>query len=208
MIRQIPIQGFDNNFSYFIENGKDIAVVDPGDTDHLISEIRLDGLNVKMILLTHSHFDHVSGVQKLVERFGVPVYVHKHAAKRLNLKENMTVFIDEGDILRLDGLKIKVLYTPGHIDDAVCFYIEEHGHLITGDTLFVEGCGRADLEGSNVEDLWESLQRIMKLPQSTKVYPGHHYGSIPISTIGFEKANNRFFKCKDFEEFRKERMGY
>jgi len=208
MIRQIPIKGFDNNFSYFIEKGKDIAVVDPGDVGHLISEIKLDGLNVKMILLTHSHFDHVSGVNEMIEHFGVPVYIHKNAVKKLNVKDNMTIFLEDGEVLNLSGLPIKVLHTPGHIDDAVCFYIKEDGHLITGDTLFVERCGRADLEGSNVKDLWKSLQRIMKLPDSTKVYPGHHYGSIPVSTIAFEKANNRFFKCNNFEEFRKERMGY
>ncbi len=208
MIRQIPIDGFDDNFSYFIESGKNIAVVDPGDVDHLIAEINQDELIVKMILITHSHADHVSGVVDMAKKYGVPVYIHKNAKGRLEIMNEMVVFVEEGEEIVLGGLKIKVMHTPGHIDDAVCFYVKDDGHLITGDTVFVEGCGRADLDGSDVEELWKSIKRIKALPNDTKIYPGHDYGSKPVSTVGFEKKHNRFFKCEDFEAFRKVRMGY
>lgn len=208
MIRQIPIDGYDDNFSYFIENGKAIAVVDPGDVDHLIAEIEQDCLEVKMVLITHSHHDHVEGVAEMVKHFGVPVYMHKNAERRVeDVEEEMTVLVEDGEKIRLGDGVIEVMHTPGHIDDAVCFYVRDEGALITGDTLFVEGCGRADLEGSNVEDLWKSLKKLKKMPDKTRVYPGHNYGSKPVSDIAWEKKHNRFLKCVDFESFKKLRLG-
>lgn len=210
MIRQIPINGFDSNFSYFVSDRGKVAVVDPGDVDHLIYEIEEGGFEVSAIWLTHSHFDHTSGVREMVNRFAVPVYMHKNARGRVEIEDEMTVFLQDGDKLKVGGLRFNVLWTPGHIDDAVCFYREpgegEPGALISGDTLFVEGCGRADLANSDVEDLWRSLCRLKALPDSVKVYPGHDYGSKHVSDIAWEKAHNKFLKCKSLEEFRKIRL--
>lgn len=212
MIQQIPIGGFDNNFSYFIGDGASpkIAIVDPANVDHLLSEIQEASLEPSMILLTHSHHDHVEGVKSLVERFGIPVYMHSYARARVEVQEGFVVEIDDGEKLRIGGLEIKIMYTPGHIDDAVCYLIEEGEGapgVITGDTLFVEGCGRADFEDSNVEDLWKSLQKIIKLGDEVKIYPGHDYGSMPVSTVGWEKENNKYLRCRDFTEFKKLRLG-
>ena len=223
MIRQIPINGFDNNFSYFIRSlekhegglreGKEIAVVDPGDVPHLVAEIEEEGLVPKMILLTHSHFDHVDGVTEMVRKYGIPVYMHKNARGKVETEEDMTVFLDDGDEVKLGELTVEVMYTPGHIDDAVCYYINakqdvEHGAggLITGDTMFVEGCGRADLEGANVDDLWSSLQKIAKLPNKVRIYPGHDYGSKPVSDVAWEKKHNGYLRCKSVDEFRNMRL--
>ncbi|MFC1616509.1 MBL fold metallo-hydrolase [Patescibacteria group bacterium] len=209
MVKQIRIRGFDNNFSYFVGDkaSKEIAIVDPDDADLLLAEINHGNYVPKMVLITHSHFDHVGGVAELVRHFQIPVYMHKNAENRVDIADDQKKTVKDGDIIKVGELEIKVLHTPGHIDDAVCYYIPkdkaEDGvpKLLTGDTLFVEGCGRADLSGSNVEDLYKTLQKLKKLPDETKVYPGHDYGSKPVSTIGWEKEHNRYFLCKDFDEF-------
>ena len=145
----------------------------------------------------------------LVEKYKIPVYFHKNAMPKIGVEAGLARTVDDEDVIEMDGVKILVMHTPGHIDDAVCYYISGENSddkipkLITGDTLFVEACGRADLNGSNVEDLYKSLQRIKKLSDETEVYPGHDYGSIPISTIAHEKKHNRFLRCANVEEFRK-----
>lgn len=209
MVWQIAINGYDNNFSYFVGDieSRHVAVVDPGDVGHLVSELDSENLTPLMVLLTHSHADHTSGVDEMMKRFGIPVYMHKNAQDRVEVPGNMVVLIDDGDIVKVGGLQLEVLHTPGHIDDAVCFYVpkeqDENGipRLITGDTLFVEACGRADLENSNVEHLYESLQRIKKFPDETKIYPGHDYGSKLVSNLAWEKENNKFLRCETLEEF-------
>jgi hydroxyacylglutathione hydrolase len=216
LIRQIPIGGFDNNFSYFLheEGEKGIAIVDPGDIPHLEAEISQDMLVPKMVLLTHTHFDHVSGVNEIVEKYGIPVFMHSAGRGRLEVSDEMCVFLEDNEVVDLGKIKIKVLYTPGHIDDSVCYFIDAKNaddskpKLVSGDTLFVEGCGRADLEFSDVRALYESLQRLKTLPDETKVYPGHDYGSKPVSDIVWEKKHNKYMLCKSFEEFRKVRMGH
>ncbi len=208
MLRQIHVGGFDDNFSYFIEDSdsKNIAIVDPSNIQLLEEEIRKNFLNPKMILLTHSHFDHTEGVAELVQKLAVPVYMHDNARGRVNVPDAMSVYIKDGEKIKLGDINIDVIYTPGHIDDAVCFYIKEFKSLITGDTVFVEGCGRADLEFSNVEDLFKSLQKIKKLPKETKVFPGHDYGKKQWSTIEYEKKHNPYFKVNTLDDFIKLRI--
>lgn len=209
MIKQIAIRGFDKNFSYFVgdEDSREIVVVDPGDTDHLVAEINLHGYKVKGILITHSHFDHIEGIGPMLEYFEVPVYMHKNAEDRVEAAGKFAMYLDEGNQLKVGELMIDVMHTPGHIEDAVCYLVKEDNGLITGDTLFVEGCGRADRPGADPEKLYKSLQRLKELPVDMKVYPGHDYGSRKVSTIGWELKKNRFMLCDSLEAFLKERMG-
>ncbi len=214
MIKQIAIRGFDNNFSYFLGDSqtKEIAILDPGDTDHLIAAINHEDFIPKMVLITHSHFDHTEGIPAMLEEYDLPVFVHENAKGRLNIPEEKIHYLKDLEEISIGNLKVDVIYTPGHIDDAVCFYIKSEnsedgvGKLITGDTVFVEGCGRADLENSNVEDLYKSLEKIKTMPLDTIIYPGHNYGSSPTSTIGKELKRNKYFLCNDFEEFKKLRL--
>lgn len=187
MIMQVAVEGFDRNFSYFVVSGREAFVVDPSDVPKLVEVMEENDLVLKGILVTHGHFDHVAGVEELVAKFGVPVY------SRANL--------GDGEELVLGDVRIKVIYTPGHCDDAVCFLVDGKA-LLTGDTLFVEHIGRADFENSSIEDFWQSLARLMALDDKVVVYPGHDYGSRPSSTIGYEKAHNKYLLCADFEEFR------
>lgn len=198
-VQQIAINGYDRNFSYFVndESTKDIAIVDPGDISLLEQIIDEGNWRPKMILLTHSHHDHVEAVAPLVAHYDIPVYLHENAMDRVDVPSRLIRLINDGTKIALGNLKIEVLYTPGHIDDAVCFYISAEQaldgtpKLLTGDTLFVEGCGRSDFPLSNPTDLKASLRRISQLPNNTEVFPGHDYGSKPISTIEWEKVQNR-----------------
>ena len=165
-----------------------------------------------MILLTHSHFDHVEGVKTFTQKYKIPVYMHMNARGRVKVQQEHERYVNDGDTILVGKLEVGVIHTPGHIDDSVCYFIsakqEADGipKLITGDTLFVEGCGRADFPGSSVKDLYNSLERLKRLPEQTLVYPGHDYGSKPVSDIASEKKHNKYFLCKSFEEFKTKRM--
>ena len=215
MITQLAVGGLDNNFSYFVNDGvgNEIAVVDPaGDIDDMLAEIYANKFQPIMVLLTHSHFDHAEGVEALIQKYKIPVYMHMNARGRVEVPEEHGRYVSDGDTIIVGKLAIEVLYTPGHIDDSVCYFISAKQEvdgipkLITGDTLFVEGCGRADLQHSSVKDLYSSLERLKKMPDETLVYPGHNYGSKPVSDIAFEKKHNKYFLCKNFEEFKAKRM--
>lgn len=214
MITQLSVGGFDNNFSYFVNDGvsKEIAVVDPaGDMDDMLAEIYANKFQPSAVLLTHSHPDHVEGVEALLQKYKIPVYMHMNARGRVEVPQELERFVNDGNTISIGKLSVEVMYTPGHIDDAVCYYIsKEHAtdgtpKLITGDTLFVEGCGRTDLPHSNIKDLYNSLERLKKLPDDTLIYCGHDYGPKPVSDIAFEKKHNKYFLCKSFDEFKTKR---
>lgn len=215
MIIQLAVGGYDNNFSYFVKDdaGKGIAVVDPaGDMDDMLAEIHANKFQPSAVLLTHSHFDHAEGVEALLKKYKIPVYMHMNARGRVEVPQELARYVNDGDIITVGKLSLEVMHTPGHIDDAVCYFISakqaEGGvaKLITGDTLFVEGCGRADLSHGSVKDLYNSLERLKKLPDETVIYCGHNYGSKPVSNVAFEKKHNKYFLCKDFMEFKTMRM--
>ena len=192
------------NFCYIIgdEDSKVGAVVDPAwEVDKLIAAAKKHDLDIKLILVTHTHADHIEGVKKMADATNATVYVHKTGEEDIkNLRVTNIKTINEGDEIDIGKIKVSVLYTPGHKPSQVCFLIDTT-KLITGDTLFVEGCGRVDMPGGDIRKQWESLQRLKQLDENIEVYPGHDYGSIKHSTIKHEKENNKFMKCDSFEEF-------
>ena len=95
---------------------------------------------------------------------------------------------------------MRALETFGHTTGGTCFLAD--GFIVTGDVLFVRGCGRTDFTGGNTAAMWSSLQRLLALPEETKVYPGHNYGPTPTSTLSSEALENPYLRCKTFEEFR------
>ncbi|MFH1653418.1 MAG: MBL fold metallo-hydrolase [Pseudomonadota bacterium] len=190
-IRQIPV-GPMMNFSYLVGDPKSgkAVIIDPcWEAEKLIARAMSDALNISFLLATHAHFDHINALEPLCEQLKIPVYVHESEADELpeGIRVEKT---KEGTIIPLGDHEFKCLHTPGHTPGSQCFLID--GNLFTGDTLFVESCGRVDLPGGDESVMRASLKRLSELPSSTIVYPGHDYGSKPSSTIDYEKKNNPF----------------
>jgi hydroxyacylglutathione hydrolase len=199
MFKQLKLGSMDN-FSYIIGDNNECFIFDPGwEVEKLVSEC--EGYKIKGIIITHVHWDHIQELDKAVKLTNALVYVHENGIEEV--KGDVKTFKD-GDVLTIGNINIKVIHTPGHNPSCCCFLFGKK--LITGDTLFVEGCGRCDLEGSDIEDQWNSLQRLKELDDDIEVYTGHDYGSKPVSTIGYEKKNNKFLTC-DKKEFINVRMG-
>ncbi len=191
MIFQQMLMGDMQNFTYIIGDEKDTvaAVVDAGeDTNEIIKAVESKGLKVIYVISTHSHFDHVWGNESLAGKTGAKIIAHK------NFPHRKDVGVDEDNVIDVGSIKIKVLYTPGHTEDAICLLVD--GKLITGDVLFVGNCGRTDLPGGDVDKMRDSLKRLMKLDDNIEVWPGHDYADRKYSTIGDEKRSNVCFKVK------------
>jgi len=189
---------------YIVSNeAGDCVVIDPGDWPERVAQI-IDNnkLNLKGILITHSHFDHISGVDALVEKYGVDVYAHKkEAAMMADFTKNLsklflgkaiqataTRYLEDGEEISFgDGLEFQVIEVPGHTENSLCYY--HNAILFSGDTLFKETVGRIDLYPGHQGDLIAYIKkRLLVLPDKTLVYPGHGEST----TIGYEKANNMF----------------
>lgn len=177
------------------EQALQAAIVDPAwEVDRLLKAAAEKGLAVKYVIDTHSHPDHIEGNQKVAEKTGAKIVAHELA----NIRKDVEV--EDGDVLSVGRLKIKIIHTPGHCPDHICLLVD--GKILTGDTLFVGECGRTDLPGGDADKLYDSLfGKLMKLDDSIEVYPGHDYGSKPHSTIGYERANNYVLKPRTREEF-------
>ena len=190
---------------YFIyqENEKKIIVVDPADKgDYLYNAFTEAGFEVAAILLTHAHFDHIWGCNKLRELSGVQVFACEDEKElcesaKLNVSEDVgrpyTVSVDwylrDGEEVTIEGMKFKVIATPGHTQGSCCYYFESDNILVSGDTLFEGSVGRTDLPTGNGATLSRSLkERLMILPDETLVFPGHGNGT----TIADEKKYNPF----------------
>lgn len=211
-IEQIAVGGFDNNLSYLIYDvdTKNACVVDPsGDLEKLLNVVEENELDLVGVLLTHTHGDHLDKLDELLRSYAIPVHVHENGKERVVSPSPVYVMRDK-ETLTLGPCQLTVMYTPGHIDDAVCFFIDAKDaadgvpKVITGDTLFVEGCGKTNKQ--DIRFLFNSLIRLKALPGETEVYPGHDYGSKPVSTIADEKKNNKYLLAEDFDEFKKLRL--
>ncbi|MGQ0534731.1 MAG: MBL fold metallo-hydrolase [Methanobacteriota archaeon] len=185
------------NFVYLLgdEDTRRAAVVDPAwDVPAILSELKSNGLRLETVLVTHGHPDHVNGVEALADATGAKVAAH--ASCKAVKKQ---VILDDDDHVLLGSLEVRVLHTPGHQPDALCFLVENR--LFTGDTLFVGECGRTDLPGSDPEAMWASLGRLSRLDPKLIVYPGHDYGHAPSSPLAYELAHNYTLKPRTKEEF-------
>jgi len=200
-IIQIPVAGTDN-FSYLVictETGKAFGV-DPGiSPESLLNVVRERGLVLEILGNTHGHNDHIAGNAEVLRATGA-----KLAASPIDVPDP-DIPLSEGSRIQVGEVIIDVLHTPGHSPGAVVF--NPPGALITGDTLFVTRCGRADFAGSDPAALYHSLLRLAAYPPETKVFPGHDYGPKPNSTIAYEREHNVYIRCPDLDSFIKLRMG-
>lgn len=194
--KQIHQRG--DNFSYVIADDatKEAAVVDSSfNASEIMHVIKSNNFKLKYIINTHGHSDHVAGNQELHSMFGGKIVAHRLA------RVNFNVVVDDGDVLKLGGVSLKVIYTPGHTPDGICLIVDGK-KLLTGDTLFVGECGRTDLSGGNSKSMYDSLfNKLLKLDDDVEVYPGHDYGANPYSTIGEERRLNYTLKPRSVEEF-------
>lgn len=211
-VTQIAVGGFDTNFSYIVgdsASGKSFIVDPSGDIEKVFAEMEVQGFEFAGILITHTHFDHIQKLEEALAHANVPVYVHTNGAGNINADDVRSV--GDGDDIPLGSGSISALYTPGHTDNSVCYYISSEEakdnvpKVITGDTLFVSRCGKTTPQ--DAPDLYESLQRLKQLPNETVIYSGHDYGATPTATIGHETDNNQYLTAPDFETFRKRRLG-
>ena len=194
--RQIQQHG--DNFSYIIADDitREAAVVDSSFNAGEITRI-LKGENLKLnyIINTHGHSDHTAGNQELRVSFGARIVAHKLSKINADLK------VEDGAIIRIGRIPVKVIHTPGHTPDGICLLVDNK-KLLTGDTLFVGECGRTDMPGGSSKRMFDSLfHKIMNLNNEVEVYPGHDYGPKPYSTIGEEKESNYTLKPRSLDEF-------
>lgn len=185
------------------EETKECAIVDPAICpDYFVSHIKSHGYIPKMILLTHAHFDHVMGIDGLVDEFQIPVYLHEEemellADPSLNLSAlfgasysyQKAQGLKDGETLSVANYEFRVIHTPGHTKGGCCYYCESEEVLISGDTLFCQSVGRSDFPTGSMSTLVRSIkERLLCLPEDVKVYPGHE----SMTTIGDEKKYNPF----------------
>ena len=180
------------------------ALIDPGDEAARIAlAVERTNLEIGWIIITHAHIDHVGAVAALVEEYACSVLMHAEAepmlgqlptqAMMMGLKFGTVPAVDrhieDDEVLEVGGLELKALYTPGHAPGHLAFYLEGEGLVLSGDALFAGGVGRTDLFGGDMELLLRSIdERLMTLPDETRVLPGHG----PETTIGEERAHNPF----------------
>jgi hydroxyacylglutathione hydrolase len=206
-ILQTPV-GVMEVFCYLVsdENSGDCVLIDPaGDEERLLRLLQQSGLRLRYIVNTHGHADHTCGNARLQAATGATIVMHELDDAFFSRPENQEfarimgfpvsppadVRVRDGEELTMGGVTMKFLHTPGHTPGGCCILID--GNLFTGDTLFVGAVGRTDLPGSSFPQLLESLKnKIMTLPPETIVWPGHHYGDRPSSTIGHELTNNPY----------------
>jgi hydroxyacylglutathione hydrolase len=192
------IQQHGDNFSYIIadEATKEAAVVDSSfNAGEITRELQELGFILKYVINTHGHSDHIAGNYELKAAFGAKIVAHNSSRARYDLP------VEDGEILQVGDIQIKVLYTPGHTTDGVCLLVDGK-KLLTGDTLFVGECGRTDFAGGSAKSMYESLFNVLlKLDDSIEVYPGHDYGDRKSSTIGDERRTNYTLEPRTITEF-------
>lgn len=182
-------------------------VIDPAaNGDAIIALASENNLKIKYIINTHGHVDHIGGNQAIKDKTGAQIIIHESDADMLVSTPAMILkmfgakkspaadrTVRDGDIISVGGVTLNVLHTPGHSPGSMSLHTD--GYVFTGDTLFVGGVGRTDLPGGSWQVMARSIrQKLLTLPDDTKVLPGHNYGAAPTSTIGREKKSNPFLR--------------
>ena len=193
---QIPV-GPMQNFVYLLmdEKSKEAVAIDSGwEVSPIVKVASDEGMRVRYVCATHGHFDHVKTLEQLARELRAATVSHENSDLRTTQK------VRDGDVLKIGESSVKVIHTPGHTEDSVCYY--DGRSLFTGDTLFIDAWGRTDLPGGSPSKMFSSLHEvIMRLPQDTVIYSGHDYGEVPFRTLGEESRKNPALRAKTVEAF-------
>lgn len=196
------------NFIYLIEDIESgrTAVVDPAwEPKTILDFADRHNLTISDILLTHSHHDHINAIGDILEAYDAQLHLTHAEAKFWGQAEWQPSLHYGGDILELGASKIEIMHTPGHTPGSACYKTQDQ--LITGDTMFVFGCGRCDMAGGDPNQMYETLHKITSsLPSHTCVLPGHNYATQPSATLKEQVEGNPFLHMHNENEFRKFRM--
>ena len=172
------------------EETKEATVIDPGleseaESKQILDYIKQNGLSIKHIINTHGHPDHISGNAVMKEATGASILIHENSKGRANADQKLR----DGDVIHVGNFKLVVLHTPGHTKSGICLLGDNV--VFTGDTLFAGSIGRTDFPGGSFQNIIQSIKtKLLPLPDSFKVYPGHE----SFTTIGDEKKHNPFLQ--------------
>ena len=195
-------QLFDKNsstYTYLIasEKGREALIIDPvlENIDIYIKTLNELDLKLVKVIDTHIHADHITGASQLNKKTNCCTIMGEHTPA-----ESVQIKVKEDEIIKLDGLKIKTIYTPGHTSDSYSFLM--NNLIFSGDTLLINGTGRTDFQNGNAKDAYHSIfGKLLKLPEDTILYPGHDYNGKKMSTIGNEKKFNPRLQVNSENEY-------
>jgi glyoxylase-like metal-dependent hydrolase (beta-lactamase superfamily II) len=188
-----------STYTYLIASakGREAVIIDPvlENVDEYIQLLNELDLKLVKVIDTHIHADHVTGASKLKQATNCTTLMGEHTPADM-----VEIKVKDNELIKIDGLKIKSLYTPGHTSDSYSFLLDNY--LFSGDTLLINGTGRTDFQNGSSKDAYNSLfNNILKLPEETLVYPGHDYNGKFSSTIGNEKKFNPRLQVKSVDEY-------
>jgi glyoxylase-like metal-dependent hydrolase (beta-lactamase superfamily II) len=206
------------NFVYLLgdrDTGEAVAIDPAYGVDELVEIVGNDGMRLTGVLATHYHPDHIGGdimgfsiegISRLLGRDDVAAKVHVQTPEAFGVKrvtgcsDSDLVLHESGDVLEVGNLRITLVHTPGHTPGSQCFFVD--GMLVSGDTLFLDGCGRTDLPGGDPEALYESLtHKLAAVPDDTVLYPGHLYSPEPSAPLGDVRQRNYVFRPRTREQW-------
>ncbi len=196
------------NFIYLIKDlaSSRTAVVDPAwDTQAIMQAADKNGMTITDILLTHSHHDHINGINDILKQCDAQLHLTHAEAKFWDSSLQMPSLHHGGDMIKLGKTEIKVLHTPGHTPGSACYLFDDQ--LITGDTMFVYGCGRCDLAGGDPKVMYDTLRALKAdLPGNTNTLPGHNYSVKSHCTLSEQSNGNPFLHFDQRDKFVNFRM--
>lgn len=194
-------------------DSRECLVVDPAYAiDDILDVARRDDMTITGVLVSHYHADHIGGsmmghtiegLTRLVETHDVPIHVNSNevpwVTRTTGLSSSQLIAHEDGSSIAVGKLTVDLVHTPGHTPGSQCFLF--CGGLVSGDTLFLDGCGRTDLPGSDSEEMYHSLRKISSLPDDTVIFPGHRYSEHPFGDLKTIKAHNHVFRPTSVDQW-------
>ncbi|MFP2930064.1 MBL fold metallo-hydrolase [Pyxidicoccus sp. 3LG] len=204
-VRQLKLGPMDN-FVYLVgpEDSPDVMVVDPAwEVEAIEAAVKEDGKKLVGAFVSHCHFDHINGLPDLLSRHDIPVYAQREEiafSEELRALGDALRPVGPGDVMKVGQDAFHALHTPGHTPGSHCLLAGDA--LVSGDTVFINGCGRCDLNGGNPEEMYRSLSQVLlKVPDTARLWPGHDYADVPVRSMGEVREKNPYFAFKDMASF-------